>query len=294
MSHQVLLFYKYVTVSEPEALASQVRMLATEYGLTGRCLVAEEGINGTFEGEVGATEAFVTELLKDDRLSDMQIKRSKGTGSAFKKLKVKVRDQIVGTQFDTSIDPRKETAPRISAEELRSWYAEGRDFVVIDMRNTWEYESGHFKNSVDPGLEYSRDLPRALPKLEQYKDKKVLTVCTGGVRCESMSAYLLQHGFTDVQQLENGMHGYMEKYPGKDFEGTLYTFDERVTMHFGGDRTIVGKCRLCGAATETYADCGYPECHGHFLACGGCQTGGAFCSEVCRARVAQKALTAEL
>ncbi len=276
-------------------LADHVRVFATKHQLLGRCLVAEEGVNGTFEGETTATEAFVKELLQDERLSDMQVKWSEGTGKAFKKLKVKVRPQIVGTGFDASIDPRKATAPRVSAEELRSWYSEGKDFVVIDMRNTWEYASGHFKNSIDPGLEYSRDLPKALPKLEPYKDKKILTVCTGGVRCESMSAYLMAHGFTDVHQLENGMHGYMETYPGQDFEGTLYTFDERVTMHFGGKRTVVGQCSLCAAPTEVYRDCAYPMCHNQFLVCEGCVTQeGAFCKKECREAVVGKSVTAEV
>lgn len=288
MTHQVLLFYKYVTISDPERLANRVRGLATKYGLLGRCLIAEEGINGTFEGETAATEAFAAELLEDERLAGMQIKRSEGTGTAFKKLSVRVRDEIVGTQFDKAVDPRKRTGARITPDELRRWYENDEDFVVIDMRNDYEYQSGRFKNSVNPGLGNSRDLPKALPKLEPYKNKKVLTVCTGGVRCEKMSAYLLENGFTDVSQLENGMHGYMEKYPGKDFEGTLYTFDGRVTMHFGGERKVVGKCYLCGEKTEQYVNCGNDACHLHFLACDSCtKNEKVFCSQKCNEIVLQ-------
>jgi UPF0176 protein len=286
MAHQVLLFYKYVTIENPEALAAHVRTLATTHNLLGRCVIAEEGINGTFEGETVATEAFVKELLQDARLADIQVKRSVGTGDAFRKLAVKVRTEIVGTHFDADIDPRKRTAPHVSPEELRNWYETQKEFVVIDMRNDYEYQSGHFKDSVNPGLGNSRDLPQALPKLEQYKNKKVLTVCTGGVRCEKMSAYLLANGFEDVSQLENGMHSYMEKYPAKDFEGTLYTFDRRLTMDFGGERQVVGKCRLCSATTESYINCAHDDCHLHFLACEECQKQEAvFCSEGCREMV---------
>jgi UPF0176 protein len=282
MSYQVLLFYKYVTIENPEALATWVKDRAAFYGLTGRCLVAEEGINGTFEGETENTEQFVQELLQDAHFTGMQIKRSVGTGSAFKKLWVRVRNEIVGTQFDTSVDPRKRTAPRISADELHAWYQNKKDFVVIDMRNDYEFRSGHFKNSVNPGLENSRDLPKALSKLQEYKNKKVLTVCTGGVRCEKMSAYLLENGFSDVQQLENGMHGYMEKYPGKNFLGTLYTFDGRVTMDFGGERTVIGTCHSCNASTETYTNCKNDLCHLHFLVCESCaKPDGVYCSEKC-------------
>lgn len=283
MTYQVLLFYKYVTIADPAELVARVRALATEYGLLGRCLIAEEGINGTFEGETEATEAFAKALVEDERLADMKIKRSEGNGSAFPKLQVKVREEIVGTRFPKEVDPRTETAPHLSAAELRSWYENDKDFVVVDMRNDFEYQSGHFKNSINPGLEASRDLPNALPKLEPLKDKTVLTVCTGGVRCEKMSAYLMANGFTDVYQLDDGMHGYMETYPGKDFLGTLYTFDKRLTMDFGGEREVVGKCHHCQAPTEAYVNCRNNACHLHFLVCEACtDPDGVFCSEDCK------------
>jgi len=279
---QVLLFYKYVTIEDPAQLRDSLRVLATKHHLLGRVLVAEEGINGTLEGTIEDTEAFAAQLIQDPRLSDMNIKRSEGTGTSFNKLYVKVRDEIVGTRFPKKVDPRVRTAPHLKPEELRSWYETGKNFVVVDMRNDYEYQSGHFKDSINPGLENSRDLPEALPKLEALKDKTVLTVCTGGVRCEKMSAFLLENGFTDVYQLENGMHAYMEQYPGKDFLGTLYTFDKRLTMDFGGDREVIGRCKLCGDSTEKYVNCANNFCHLHFLACGNCQKEeGTSCSVEC-------------
>ncbi len=279
---QILLFYKYVTVEDPEALAAWFRSRAHAHHLHGRVLVAEEGINGTLEGAVENTEAFAEELLEDSRFSDVSIKRSSGTGSAFPKLSVKVREEIVGTKFPKHIDPRKRTAARLAPEDLRNWFEEGKDFVIVDMRNDYEYQSGHFKGSINPGLENSRDLPKALPKLVDLKDKTVLTVCTGGVRCEKMSALLLEEGFSDVYQLEDGMHGYMQKYPGLDFEGALYTFDERKTMDFGGDRSIIGRCHLCQAPTEKYVNCANDFCHFHFLVCEGCSgSRSVFCSRDC-------------
>lgn len=290
MTHQVLLFYKYVTIEDPEALAAEFRALATTHELFGRALIAEEGINATLEGAPENTEAFAAELLKDPRFADMQIKRSEGDGTAFAKLVVKVREQIVGTRFPKEkVDPRVQTAPRITADELKQWFENGEDFTIVDMRNDYEFKSGHFKGSVNPGLENSRDLPEAMPKLEPLKKKKVLTVCTGGVRCESMSAYLMSEGFEDVYQLENGMHGYMEKYPGEDFLGTLYTFDRRKVMDFGGDREVIGTCYRCEAPTEKYANCGNDLCHLHFLICENCTSSeGAFCSAACEALVPQE------
>ena len=284
-SFQVLLFYKYVPIEDPARLAEAFRLRAAELHLTGRAIIAQEGINATVEGTVEATEAFALWILSDDRLADMQIKRSKGTGDSFPRLSVKVRAEIVGTGFSKEeADPYVKTAPRLSPDELRAWYEENREFTVIDMRNNYEFASGHFKNSVQPDISASRHLPLAMEKLSALKDEPVVTVCTGGVRCEKMAAYLLSHGFTNVHQLDGGIHSYMEKYPGKDFDGTLYTFDRRLTMDFGGDRRVIGTCRLCGSTTERYVDCAEDTCHYHFLACENCtdERGRAYCSDECR------------
>jgi UPF0176 protein len=283
--YQVLLFYKYVDVTAPQELAVRVRALAVELSLTGRVIVAHEGINGTLEGTVDNTEKFVTHFFTDERFADVQVKRSVSIGKSFPGLSVKVREEIVGTGFtEEEANPRVRTAPKISPAELRAWYEENRDFVVVDMRNNYEFASGHFKNAVEPGISASRHLPRALEKLASLKEKKIVTVCTGGIRCEKMAAYLINKGFTDVQQLDGGIHTYMEKYPGKDFLGTLYTFDQRLTMDFGGDREIVGKCHICGALSEKYADCAEESCHLHFIACDACRNddGSVHCSNECK------------
>jgi len=277
-AYTVLIFYTYQTIADPAAVAERLKSLAQKYNLKGRALVASEGINATFEGETEATQHF-ERAFKVGEFENVWIKKSRGDGEAFPKLSVKVRDEIVGTRFPKEVDPRVKTAPHLSAEELKGWYESGKDFVVVDMRNSYEFASGHFKNAIDPGLENSRDLPEAVEKLQDLKDKTVLTVCTAGIRCEKMSAYLLYKGFKDVHQLEGGIHTYMEKYPGEDYEGTLYTFDNRLTMDFGGPREVIGKCRLCGSKTERYVNCANNDCHLHFLACEECapDAASAYC-----------------
>lgn len=285
MNDQVLLFYKYVTVPDPTALAAQVRQKAQELGLLGRVLIAEEGINATLEGPKEATEQFAQWMQRIPEFTDLKIKRSQGTGHAFPKLMVKVRKEIVGTRFSKAeADPRVRTAPHLAPEQLRAMYEANEDFVVMDMRNSYEFASGHFKKSIDPGLRASRDLEKAVLKLEKYKDKKIVTVCTGGIRCEKMSAYLLNKGFKDVYQLEEGMHAYMEKYPGQDFLGTLYTFDDRVVMDFGGDREIIGQCHHCKKTSERYLNCDNDDCHLHMIICENCAPTQkeAHCSFACR------------
>lgn len=283
-SYQVLLFYSYQTIEDPEGTAAWLRALAAQYTLLGRALVAEEGINATFEGPTQSTEDFILEFKNDPRFAAVPIKRSVGTGSSFPKLSVKVRNEIVGTRFPKEVDPRIQTAPRLSPEELKEWYTGGKDFVVVDMRNNYEFASGHFKNSVEPGIGNSRELAEKIDALEDLKDKTVLTVCTGGVRCEKMSAYLLHSGFKDVYQLDGGIHSYMEKYPGEDYLGTLYTFDNRLTMDFGGPREVIGVCRFCSAKTERYVNCSNNECHLHFLVCEDCipLDAAPYCSEECK------------
>lgn len=284
MNFQVLLFYKYVTIANPSELKDSYLALCKKYNLLGRTIIAEEGINGTVEGTIEDTELFARELLSDSRFSDMQIKRSKGNGKSFPKLSVKVRPEIVGTRFPKEVDPTKLTAPHLKPEELRKWYEEDKDFVVVDMRNSYEFESGHFNKSIDPGMDASRELPQLIEKIkEETRGKTVLTVCTGGVRCEKMSAYLLHEGMEDVYQLDGGMHSYMEKYPGKDFKGTLFTFDNRLVMDFGGEREVIGKCKRCDAKNEQYQNCANAECNMLFLICNDCMSseGPGFCSERC-------------
>jgi UPF0176 protein len=151
------------------------------------------------------------------------------------------------------------------------------------MRNSYEYSSGHFKDSIDPGMDASRELPEKIEKLRIHQNKTVVTVCTGGVRCEKMSAYLLHQGFKDVYQLDGGMHSYMEKYPGKNFLGTLFTFDDRLVMDFGGEREVIGTCKRCDTMNEQYQNCANAECNMLFLICNECMSseGPGFCSERC-------------
>ena len=284
MESQVLLFYKYVTIIDPAAFKVAYLNMCEKYSLTGRTIVAEEGINSTLEGTVENTENFLKEFLLDERFTKMQIKRSKSEGKSFPRLSVKVKPEIVGTRFPKEVNPTKQTGTYLTPEELRKWYEEDKDFVVVDMRNSYEFESGHFKKSIDPGMVASRELPEKIEAIKKATDgRPVVTVCTGGVRCEKMSAFLLHEGMKDIYQLDGGMHSYMEKYPGKDFLGTLFTFDDRLVMDFGGDREVIGVCKRCSVKNEQYQNCANAECNMLFLICNDCMSseGPGFCSERC-------------
>ena len=289
MKYQVLLFYKYVTINNREELKEKFTNLCENLNLKGRIIIAEEGINVTLEGKIEDTEKFVEEYLKDKRFEDTHIKRSEGFGKSFPRLSIKIRNEIVGTRFPKEVDPRVKTGNHLKAEELHDWYKNNKDFVIVDMRNSYEYASGHFKGSEDLGMGASRELKDVVEKLEDAKNKTIVTVCTGGIKCEKMSSYLLYKGFKDVHQLHGGIHTYMEKYPAQDFLGTLYTYDERLTMDFGGDREIVGTCKRCNNKTEKYQNCANAECNMLFLICDGCvgDSGPGFCSEKCEKSTAR-------
>jgi len=249
----VILFYVFSDIANPTALAESHRAIASKLGLTGRMLVAEEGVNTTFEGTRESVDAYIAFLRKDPLFTSIKIKESVGTGTAFPRLTVKVRKEIV-TLGAGRFDVAKETAKELPAEELQKWYEENEDFVVLDLRNDYEIVSGQFEKTIDPGLANFRDLPAKIEELKHLKDKKVVTVCTGGIRCEKATCLLTREGFSDVYQLKDGIHTYMEKYPASRFKGTLFVFDNRMTTTVVPleNHEVIGRCVLCSIPTEQY------------------------------------------
>lgn len=295
MSHEILLYYKYAAIKSPARFAQEQRKFCERHNLKGRIIIASEGINGTVEGLKKDTVAYRRFLGAKRGFKGIHWKKSVGTGHAFPKLSVKVRDEIVSLSIekvtkgsDTDIDPRKMTGTHLKPAELNKWFKKGEKFTIIDMRNDYEHKVGAFEGSVLPPLKNFRDLPKAMPKLKKHAAEKVLTVCTGGVRCEKASGYLIKKGFKNVYQLDGGIVSYMEKYPGEHFKGALYVFDGRVTMAFdpkkkGIVREVIGICEKCGEKTETYADCTNQDCKTQMLCCEGCiDADKAFCSDKCK------------
>ncbi|PIT92920.1 MAG: hypothetical protein COU06_02710 [Candidatus Harrisonbacteria bacterium CG10_big_fil_rev_8_21_14_0_10_38_8] len=287
--YTIILFYKYVTVEDPDKLKEDQLILCKKLNLKGRIIISKEGINATIEGLTKDIDQYLENLLADSRFTKTHIKKSIGTGSAFPRLSVKVRKEIVSLQLESGkdINPNELTGKKLKPEELHSWYQNNEDFLIVDMRNTYEFKSGHFKDSVLPSLNNFRDLKREVNKLKKYKDKKILTVCTGGVRCEKASGYLLSEGFKDVYQLDGGIVSYMEKYPNKNFLGKLYVFDNRKVMGFdtmSQDHQVIGRCELCKKPSDYYVNCANLMCHKHFIGCISCEDkkGETYCSLICK------------
>lgn len=276
MKHQVLLYYYYGHLADAAEVTAAQRELCERLGLTGRIIIGEEGLNGTLEGLTEHTEAYVAEVKKDARFATMHIKRSVGTGNAFPKLSIKHRGEIVSAHLgEEDFNPADFTAPYIEADQLHDWIKSGKEFYIVDMRNSYEHASGYFENSILPALKNFRDLPGEVEKLAHLKDKTVVTVCTGGVRCEKASGYLLKKGFKEVYQLYGGIVSYMEKYPNEDFLGKLYVFDNRILMGFNtsaSDHVVVGRCEKCGLPSENYVNEDNGKYRRHFICCEQCVT----------------------
>jgi UPF0176 protein len=275
--YSILLYYKYAYLSDPKRERGIQFDLCSKLNMKGRVIVAYEGINGTLEGTEASCKEYMEYMQADPRFADIHWKISNGTSddTAFPRLSVKVRKEIVSLHLrddEEDIDPNFITGNRLKPEDLRKWYEEGKKFHIVDMRNDYELRVGKFEGTVFPELNNFRDLKKNLKKIEDLKDTTVLTVCTGGVRCEKASGLLVREGFKDVYQLDGGIVSYMEQFPGQDFKGSLYVFDKRIVMNFDKEEEheIIGHCDKCGVLSEHYVNCGNLMCHDHFICCIDC------------------------
>ncbi len=266
----VLLYYKYVAVPNAEAETEAHRRLCTELGLKGRILIGAEGINGTCSGTPENIGKYKAALNAHPLFGGIAFKESVHPDHVFRKLFVRYRPEIVSLHTDTK---PANAAPYVTPEELHSELERGEDLVLIDMRNDYEAKIGRFRNAVTLPVKSFRDIPAHLSDLAQYKDKNVVTYCTGGIRCEKASAFLRDSGFTNVRQLEGGIVKYCEAFPDGHFDGGLFVFDERRSMRFPGARkqTYVSECEHCKTPTDRYTDCAIPTCHELFVCCSDCE-----------------------
>ncbi len=251
--YTIILFYKFSKIKNTEKFRDQQRKIAEDFGLKGRILIAEEGINATLEGSTPNIKSYVKNLKQTKFFKDIVFKESEGNGKGFTKLKVKVRPEIVTLGLG-EFNIKKETAKTITSEQLEKLYKKGEDFAVLDLRNDFEVKAGYFEKTVNPELKNFRDLPEKLKDLAYLKNKKVIAVCTGGIRCEKATCLLKKEGFTNLYQLEDGIHTYIKKFPSKHFKGSLFVFDNRMTTSVvkTENREVVGKCFYCATKCEEF------------------------------------------
>jgi UPF0176 protein len=285
--YQILLYYLYRQIENSQAYVEEHRSLCQSLGLRGRILIGDEGINGTVSGLREATERYQESLRTDPRTAGISFKIDAAVGHVFPKLIVKWRPEIVTLGLGPEdVDPTVRTGKRLSPSEWLEAMRE-ENVVVIDGRNRYESELGRFKGAICPDIDNFREFPAWLREhAEELRGRKILTYCTGGIRCEKLSGYLLEEGFEDVSQLEGGIVTY-GKDPatlGRDFEGLCYVFDQRigVEVNFTETRTIVSRCEKCEEPCARYRNCSCKSCNRKYFLCASCEeTKGRACSSGC-------------
>jgi UPF0176 protein len=266
--YRVLLYYKYVTIEDPEEFAKQHLQFCKELGLKGRILVAKEGINGTVSGTVAQTDTYMETMKQDPRFADIVFKIDEADGHAFKKMHVRPRKELVTLRLKEDVDPRKITGKYLSPKEFYE-AMQDKNTVVLDARNDYEYDLGHFRGAIRPDIKTFRELPEWVENNRHLLEgKKILTYCTGGIRCEKFSGWLIKQGFEDVSQLHGGIvtYGKDPEVQGELWDGKCYVFDERIAVPINRkEHVVVGRDYFDGQPCERYVNCANPECNRQFL-----------------------------
>ncbi len=280
-------FYRYVHLEDPQAVRDQLFLQWDARQCFGRIYVATEGINAQMSVPEHHWEAFVQELSAWEAFRDVPFKIAvEDDGKSFFKLTVKVRAQIVADGLTMDDYDVTNVGRHLNAAEWNALMESG-EALVVDMRNHYESEIGHFEGALLPQAEtFREELPEVLQMLEGHEDKPVLLYCTGGIRCEKTSAYLKHHGFQNVNQLHGGIIDYarqiQEAQLPNRFKGKNFVFDERLGEHISDD--VIAHCHQCGEPADIHVNCANKACNLLFIQCSACQTvHEGTCSPECQA-----------
>ena len=278
-------FYQYFFIENPNEFRDELYKKLNEIKVFGRIYVASEGINAQISVPESNFEAFKNTLYNYEPLNAIRLNIAvDDDGKSFWVLKIKVREKIVA---DGITDPNFSMTNKgkyVNADEFNK-LTEDPETVVVDMRNHYEYEVGHFESAIEiPSDTFRAQLPMAAEMLGDKKDKNIIMYCTGGIRCEKASAYMLHKGFKNVFHLEGGIIHYAnkvkeEQLPNK-FHGKNFVFDERLGERITDE--IIAKCHQCGSPADTHTNCKNEGCHLLFIQCEACSTKyEGTCSDAC-------------
>jgi UPF0176 protein len=291
---KIILYYMFCPLVDPVALKLWQKTLADSLDLKGRILISTQGINGTLGGDIEDLKKYIKATKTFAPFKNIVFKWSDGTREDFPRLSVKSRRELVGFQNsedEFTVDEKGVVGGGIhlkpaQVNELVEMY--GDDVVFFDGRNEHEAKIGKFKNAVVPNTNTSRDFIAELEsdKYDDIKHKKVITYCTGGIRCEVISAMMKKRGFTDVYQVDGGIVKYGEAF-GDDglWEGSLRVFDNRMTVDFSDHTKVIGECTHCSGPTNNFENCAWANCNDLVLICLNCKQNPdlLYHSDACRA-----------
>jgi len=270
----ILLFYKYVEIEDPDAFRKEHLQKCKEIGLLGRILVAQEGINGSVSGSVEQIEKYKEIMWSDSRFNDLVFKEDMGLMHPFKKMIVKTKKEIVN--FGVGVNMNN-SGKYLTPKEFLELYKSDEEIVILDARNEYEAKVGKFKNATILPIKTFREFPEAVKKIENLKDKKIVTYCTGGIRCEKASAYLKDQGFTNVSQLKGGILTFAKEFPDSVWEGRCFVFDKRLVSKVNSGDDLITNCEICGIKCDLYKNCRHNACDKYCSICINCDAEYAGC-----------------
>jgi UPF0176 protein len=279
--YQVLLYYIYTPIENPDEYREIHHLFCVENNLLGRVIVSAEGLNGTVSGLKADCGAYINWLKSDVRFAKIDFKVDNVSENAFQKLHVRLKNEIVNS--DLPVNPLEKTGIHLEPADFKA-LKDKEDVVLIDMRSNYEHSVGKFKGAISFDMENLRELPDHMNEIAHLKDKKIITYCTGGIKCEKASAYLLDQGFKNVYQLHGGIIKYGLEEGGEDFEGKCYVFDNRVAVDVNKiNPKTISKCHICQTECDRMVNCANPECNNHVAICANCllEMDGA-CTNECK------------
>lgn len=280
-----LSFYRYHQIEQPERFRDELFLRWRKLGVYGRIYVSKEGINGQISVPEQGFEAFREDMYSIPWLDGARLNIAvDDDGKSFYKLKIKVREKIVADGLDDRSFDVTKRGKHLSAQEVNQ-LLENPDTLVVDMRNHYESEVGHFEGAICPDVETFREaLPLVEDMLQDQKDKPIIMYCTGGIRCEKASAYYLHKGFDKVHMIDGGIIEYARQCQAQGlpmkFVGKNFVFDERMGERIS--EAVISRCHQCGAPCDNHVNCANEACHILFLQCEACaQKYEHCCSRAC-------------
>ena len=288
---KIILYYKFTPLPDPQAVRLWQRALCEKLNLKGRILISPHGINGTVGGDLESLRAYVKETRQFAGFKDTVFKWNDGERDNFPKLSIRVREELVGFGAPEEVRVDKngvvDGGKHLTPEQVHALVEErGDEVVFFDGRNKHEAAVGRFKNAIVPDVATSKDFILELEgdKYNDLKDRPVVTYCTGGVRCEVISAMMKKRGFKEVYQIDGGIVKYGETYKDDGlWEGKLYVFDSRLVMQFSDKARDIGHCIHCDGRTSNFVNCANNACNNLVLVCQDCLKDQTTCGDTCRA-----------
>ncbi len=275
MNYSVISFYRYTDIKNPETLRDTLIKKCNQLNILGRILLGTEGINGAVSGEIEPINQFKQFL--QENFPNLTFREQEAEHNTFHKLVCRTRKEICVFGEPVNLNNRGTHLP---PKELKEWYEKNEDFIIVDARNDYEFDLGHFKDAKKLPLKTFSEFPEtAKEELAEHKNTKIVLYCTGGVRCEKASAYLKDNGFQQVYQVGGGIINYANEVGDDKWQGGLFVFDDRLVSELGEPITT---CVHCHKAEEQMYDCHHLGCDRLFVSCKDCAVKfKKTCSEEC-------------